>query len=167
MRVKNYMFKNVCTANPGMTIAEAVKFMVDKKTNSLIVVDGECKPIGVISSYTLAKAIVPAYLSQDPLFSQFGSEGTFDKYASQLKDKKISEIMNTNFHVLTEDDTMIEATSYSIADSRRTLPVVEKSSGKLIGAITRTCVKNALYNVIYKDSPIDPEKDGCKFCKKV
>jgi CBS-domain-containing membrane protein len=138
--------------------------MVDKKTNSLIVVDKDNKPVGVLSSFTLAKTIVPTYLSADPMFSQYGAEGTFDKYANKIKDLKISEIMHKNFHALSEDDTMIEASSYSIADERRTLPVVNKE-GILIGAISRTSVKNALYNVIYKDDPIDPHEDACKFCK--
>lgn len=164
MLVKDYMFQNVCTADSDMTIAEAVKFMVEKKTNSLIVVDENRKPVGVLSSFTLAKTVVPTYLSSDPIFSQYGAEGTFDKYANKIKELKISEIMHKDFHSLSEDDTMIEATSYSIADERRTLPVVNKE-GVLIGAISRTSVKNALYNVIYKDDQIDPHQDGCKFCK--
>lgn len=164
MFVRDYMFKNVCTVNPDMTIAEAVKFMVEKKTNSVIVVDGKNRPIGILSSYTLARAVVPAYLSNDPIFSQFGAEGTFDKYAEKIKDRKIKEIMHTNFHALTEDDAMIEATSYSIGDERRTLPVVDKENGQVIGAITRTCIKNALYNAIYRNEPLDPKKDGHKFC---
>ena len=164
MLVKNYMFKNVCTVTKDMTVAEVVKFMVEKKTNSLIVVDEEMKPVGTLSSYTLARTIVPPYLKGDPLFSSFGAEGTFDRYAEKIKDLKIEEIMHKNFHALTDDDTMIEATSYAISDDRRTLPVVDKKTGKLVGAISRTCIKNALYNVIHKDNQIDPEKDGCKYC---
>lgn len=167
MFVKDYMFKNVCTVKPKMTVAEVVKFMIEKKTNSLIVVDEDNKPVGTLSSYTLAQTIVPPYLKGDPIFSNFGAEGTFDKYAEKIKDMAIKEIMHTNFHALTEDDTMIEATSYAINDERRTLPVIDKETGKLVGAISRTCIKNALYNVIHKDSPIDPKKDGCKFCNKV
>ena len=64
------MFKNVCTVGPDMTIAEAVRFMVEKKTNSLVVVDEDRKPIGTLSSYTLAKAVVPPYLSGNPTFSR-------------------------------------------------------------------------------------------------
>lgn len=161
------MFKNVCTVTEDMTIAEVVNFMVEKKTNSLIVVDGANKPIGTLSSYTLAKTIVPSYLKGDPIFSQFGAEGTFDRYADKIKELRIKDVMHTNFHALVEDDTMIEATSYAISDERRTLPVVDKETGVLVGAISRTCIKNALYNAIHKDKQIDPKKDGCKFCKKV
>ena len=160
MWVKDYMFTEVCTVSPEMTIEEAVKFMVNNKTNSLIVVDGEHKPIGTLSSYTLIKDVVPAYLKDDPMFSQFGAEGTFDKYAKKSKDKKIKDLMHTDFHVISENDAMIEAASYSIAASRRIMPVVDQS-GKLIGAITRTCIKNALHNALYKNSQIDPKNGGC------
>lgn len=154
------MFKNVCVISADITIAEAVKTMVEKRTNSLIVVDENQKPIGTLSSYTLVREVVPAYLKDDPVFSQFGDEGTFEHYADKFKDEKVSKFMHRDFHILTETDTMIEAASYSIKASRRILPVVDKD-GKLIGAITRTCIKNALYNAIFKDNPINPEQNPC------
>lgn len=159
------MFNQVCTVGPEMTIAEAVKFMVEKKTNSVIVVDGEYKPIGTFSSYTLIREVVPEYLKGDPMFSQFGREGTFDKYAEKVKDKKIGEIMHTDFHILSDSDAMIEAASYSIKSSRRILPVAD-STGKLVGAITRTCIKNALHNVLFKGQRINPENGGYCDCAK-
>ena len=139
--------------------------MVDERTNSLIVIDHESKPIGTLSSYTLVREVVPAYLKDDPMFSQFGKEGTFDKYAEKMKDKKVKDLMHTDFHVLSEDDAMIEAASYSIKASRRILPVVDKD-GKLVGATTRTCIKNALYNALYKDSMIEPKNGGCGDCSE-
>lgn len=165
MWVKDYMFTQVCTASPDETIAEAIKKMIENKTNSLIVVDKDRKPIGTLSSYTLIRDIVPAYLKDDPIFSQYGAEGTFDKYAEKYKDHKIGDLMHTDFHILSEKDAMIEAASYSIEAARRILPVVNKE-GKLIGAITRTCIKNALYNAIYKDNPINPTEGlGCPHCE--
>jgi predicted transcriptional regulator len=160
MWVKDYMFSDVKTITSDKSIGETVKHMVDNKTNSLIVVDEENKPVGIISSYTLVREVVPAYLKNDPIFSQYGAEGTFDKYADKVKDKPISEIMHTDYHILKKDDAMIEAASYAIEVSRRILPVVD-DDGKLIGAITRTCIKNALYNALYKDCQIDPKNGGC------
>lgn len=153
------MFKQVCTAGPDMTIREAVKLMVEKKTNSLIVVDEEDKPIGTISSHTLIKGVVPEHLQGDPMFSQFGREGTFDRYAEKTQNRKISELMHTDIHTLKEDDAMIEAASYSVKSNRRLWAVVDKD-GKLIGAITRTCIKNALYNILHKNQSINPENGG-------
>ena len=166
MWVKNYMFtKNLHTISPDNTVREAVKKMVENKSNSLIVTDENKKPIGILSSYLLVKAVVPAYLKDDPTYSQYGAEGTFDRYGDIIKDKKVSEVMHEKIHTLSEDDAMIEAASYSIEAERRILPVVN-SEGALIGAVTRTCLKNALYNSLYKEKQINPENGGACGCGK-
>jgi predicted transcriptional regulator len=163
MWVKDYMFKTVNTISPECTLKEAVCMMVKRRTNSLVVVDEDGKPIGTVSSYTLVKEVVPAYLQGDPVFSNFGAEGTFDKYAEKVQGKKIKDVMHKEIHVLDEKDAMIEAASYSIHADRRLLPVANKE-GKLIGVITRTCIKNALYNVLFKDDPLDPKDGGLCDC---
>ena len=76
-----------------------------------------------------------------------------------MKDKQVKDLMHTDFHILKEGDAMIEAASYSIKASRRILPVVDKN-GELVGATTRTCIKNALHNAIYKDSQISAKNGG-------
>lgn len=107
------MFCDVHTIEPEATVKEAVKKMVENKTNSMIVVDADKKPIGVLSSYTLIGKVVPAYLKDDPIYSNFGAEGTFDKYAEKLQDEKVENVMNKETHVLSSDDAMIEAASHS------------------------------------------------------
>jgi len=159
MWVKDYMFSQVHTVKPDTSIFDAVNKMVKERTNSLIVVDEEEKPIGVLSSYTLTRAVVPAYLKDDPVFSNFGAEGTFDKYAEKIKCDVVKTYMHSDIHVLSVDDAMIEAAAYAIDAGRRILPVAD-DEGKLIGAITRTCIKNALYNALHKDCKIDPTNGG-------
>lgn len=141
------------------TFPEVVKQMVDKKTNSIVVVDENEKAIGLISSQTLIKRVVPSYLEEDPTNSMFGAEGTFDKYADKLKKLKAKDFMETDFHTLSEDDAMIEAATYALKGKQRFMPVVD-TDGKLIGAITRTCIKNALYNVFFKNDQIDPKDNN-------
>lgn len=148
MWVKNYMCNWVNTISPDKNLSDAVAQMVEKKTNSLIVVDADNKPVGIISSYSLIQTVVPEYLKEDPLYSQFGAEGTFDKYVVENKEKKVEEIMTRNFHALSVEDAMIEAASFSTEGVIRILPVVD-AEGKLVGAITRTCIKNALYDAIF------------------
>lgn len=155
MWVKDFMIRGVCTIHPEATVAEAVKIMVENKTNSLVVVDEHDHPVGLLSSYTLIKAAVPSYLQDDPIFANYGAEGTLDRYAEKIKGKEIAEMMYKEFHILKEEDAMIEAAAYAIGADRRILPVVD-ASGRLIGAITRTSIKNALYQAIHKDRPIDP-----------
>jgi len=155
------MCKWVNTITPEKTVADAVKQMVDNKTNSMIVVDEEEKPVGIVSSHLLIKAVVPEYLKDDPTYSKYGAEGTFDKYGEKAKDIKIKEIMTNGFHKLSADDAMIEAAAYASKGVRRIIPVVN-DEGKLVGAITRTCIKNALHNVIFPGEKVDPQdnRDG-------
>jgi len=151
MRVKDYMLSDFCTISVHSTIAKALKRMVEEKTNSLVVVDDESRPVGTLSSYTLVRNVVPPYLGNDPTYSQFGKESVFEKYAEKIKDKKVLELMHPDFHILSENDSMIEAATYSVMAERRISPVVD-DKGELIGIITRTCIKNALFSTIFKDS---------------
>ena len=150
MKIRDYMFKDFYTINPDKTLADAVKKMVEKKSNSLIVVNEENKPLGLISSYCIIKAIIPSYLKEDARPSIYDAEGTFDRYAHNSKDKKIKDIMYKEFHTLTDDDTMIEAATYSLKGARRIFPVVNKETEKLVGAVTRTSIKNALHDIYFK-----------------
>jgi predicted transcriptional regulator len=159
MQVKDYMLTDFNTISPMSNIAKAVRRMVEKKTNSLVVVDDENRPVGTLSSYTLVRHIVPAYLKDDPMFSQYGREEVFVKYAERMKDKKVMELMHPDFHALSADDSMIEAASNSVMAERRISPVVD-ADGRLIGVITRTCIKNALFNSIYPEEQIDPKNGG-------
>ncbi len=159
MIVKNYMCDWVNTISQEKTFPEVVKQMVEKKTNSIVVVDKNEKPVGMISSRTLIKQVVPSYLEEDPTNSMFGAEGTFDRYADKLKNLKLKDFMDTDFHTLSEDDAMIEAATYALKGRQRFMPVLNKEE-KLVGAITRTCIKNALHNVFFKDNQVNPKDNG-------
>jgi len=148
MFIKDYMYKDVHTTSPDTTVAEALLYMSQNKTNSLIVVDEQHKPIGIISSQILIRAAVPEYLRDDPMYSQFNAEGALEENVNKIKDKKLKELMYTEFHKLSLEDAIIEAASYSVDSYRRILPVVDEQ-GVLTGAITRTCIKNAMYDALY------------------
>lgn len=165
MWVKDYMCKWVNTIEPEKTVEEAVKKMVEQKTNGMIVVDKKGSPVGIISSLKLIREVVPAYM-RDASYSKFGAEGTFDRYAEKIKKKKVKDVMITDFHSLSEKDAMIEAAAYAAVNRLRMIPIVDKEGedGKLIGVITRTCIKNALYNAIFKNEQIDPHTNNNRGC---
>lgn len=150
MWVKDYMNKKLNTITKDKTLAEAVKQMVEQEVNSLIVVE-ENKPVGLVTSQILIQTIMPEYLNADMNAAQFEAEGVFDRYADRNREKKVSDFMYTDFHIISEKDTMIEAAAFLAKGERRTLPVVD-NGGILVGVITRTCVKVALYDVLYKET---------------
>jgi predicted transcriptional regulator len=158
MFVKDYMCDWVNSISEKATFPEVVKKMVEEKTNSIVIINKEGKPSGLVSSQTLIKQVVPSYLGDNPTNSMFGAEGTFDKYALKAKKLKVKDFMETDFHSLSIDDAMIEAAAYSLKGKQRFMPVIN-NEGELVGAITRTCIKNALYNVFFKDNQIDPKNN--------
>lgn len=151
MLVKDYMYNNFHTATADETVSIALKRMVEEKTNSLIVVDEQFRPIGIISSQIIIKEAVPAYLKDDPTYSQYGPEDMLNQCVKQIADKPIHEFMYKEFHSLDEKDSIIEAATYSIDAYRRVLPVVDDMTGRLVGAVTRTVIKNALYEALFPD----------------
>lgn len=159
MWVKDYMCDWVNTIHQEKELADAVKQMVEQKTNSIVVIDDEKKPVGLVSTRLLIKQVVPEYLKDDPTYSMYGAEGTFDRYAEKAKNKKLEDFMIKEFHTLSENDAMIEAAAYAVKGAMRFMLVVNKE-GVLTGAITRTCIKNALHNTLFKDDQIDPKKNN-------
>ena len=152
MKVSDYMCGNIHTITKDRTLADAIKQMVEDKSNSLIVVDESNKPIGLFSSRTIIRAIVPDYLQRDIKSSIYGAEGTLDEYTSNAREMKVEELMYKDFHSLTSDDAMIEAAAYMLKGSRRIIPVVDKESGEVVGSVTRTCLKNALYDILFNNN---------------
>ena len=149
MFVKDYMLDNVCTISPDSTVYDALQIMVDKKTNGLVVVDNTTKEIaGTVSSFTIAKAIIPDFLKDDPNNSIYEAEGVFDEYAKKASSVKIEEVMCKDVHILTDDDAMIEAAAFSTHADQRLMPVVKKGTNQIVGIVTRTSIKNAYYQAI-------------------
>lgn len=160
MLVKDYMYTVTHTATADISVAQALQLMTENKTNSLIVIDTTKKPIGIISSQILIKAAVPEYLKDDPVYSQYGTEEILSESVATIKDKPISEFMYTEIHCLSPNDAIVEAASYSLDSYRRALPVTDDETGELIGTVTRTCLKNALYNAVFPESQINPQNGG-------
>ena len=150
MIVKDYMQTDSPVITKDKTLAESVKQMVDQKTNGMIVVESleNKKPIGMISSRRIIMAVVPDYLEDDPNISSFESEGQLDSFITKFKDMKVEEFMCKVDFLLSPNDTMIKAATFSTKATVRTIPVVDEN-GILLGSITRTAIKNAIHDSLY------------------
>lgn len=147
MKVKDCMNQQVFTIKIEQTLAEAINLMVKNKTNSLIVVDNSNQPIGIVSSCILIQAIIPEPMRDNESVSQFSSEGVLGKYVKDAANKIVLDIMSKDFHCLSPDDAMMEAATYMAKDGRRILPVVDQDK-KLVGAVTRTHIKDFFYQAL-------------------
>ena len=149
MLVKNYMLRQVHKVSPSDTVAYALEVMISKKTNGLIVIDEiSSEIVWTVSSLSLAKTIIPDFLKKDPHNSIYEVEWSFDEYIRKSASLKVKDVMYKDFHLLTEEDAMIQAAAFSTHWDQRIMPVVKKWTKKIIWVITRTSVKNACYDVI-------------------
>ena len=159
MIVKEYMITSPATITKEKTLAEAVTKMAQEKTNSLIVVDEDTKPVGMVSSRSIIRAVLPDYLEDDPNISVFEREGQLDHFSRKVKDLKVEEFMRKIEYKIGPDDSMVRAAAFSTLASVRTLPVVDGEK-KLIGSITRTSIKNAIYNSITSNKEEEGQIDN-------
>ena len=148
MLVQDHIRRNPITIQHDKTFREALEIMVSKKTNGLIVVDENNRPVGTIDSFNLIKAMVPSYLHADPGLAKFEPEDVFYKAVSQSLNKTVSDMMEELHGVVVhEDDPMIMAATLASKNNFRYVPVVSES-GELEGLVSRTDIKRAMAELL-------------------
>ncbi|MCP3919775.1 MAG: CBS domain-containing protein [bacterium] len=114
----------VLTATPETTIREAARRMRDDHIGCLLVVDGDEKPVGLVTDRDLALRALGA--SKDP-------------------EAPVSECMSKNVRTLTATSSIPEATRLMRRHLIRRLPIVDESD-KLVGILTADDLTQHLVN---------------------
>ncbi|MFH1426728.1 MAG: CBS domain-containing protein [Candidatus Kerfeldbacteria bacterium] len=154
MLVSEHIRRNVYTISPSADFREALEAMIEHKTNGLIVVDKDNKPLGAIDSFMLIKNMVPSYLLENPDLARFEPDGVFYKALSKSLHKKVKDMMvDLNGISVKEDDRMIIAAALASKHDFRYIPVVDEK-GELAGLVSRTDIKRAMASLVsIKDDP--------------
>jgi len=121
--------------------------MFKLRRNGLVVVDSKKKVIGMLSSLSLIKWIVPDYLEEDKNLAAFEASDVFAKRIKEVQHNRITKFMNHDFHTVKATDSLMEAAALMSEWNTRHLPVVD-DKGILIGYITRTDIKHAMGKVL-------------------
>jgi CBS domain-containing protein len=114
MGIMEYCSKHVITASENLTVLDAAKEMRNKNVGSIVVIDFEKKPIGMVSDRDIVVKVTAQ--GKDPT-------STF------LKD-----VMSKQTVVLRQDQGVFEATKLMSEKGIRRIPVVD-SNGKLEGIV--------------------------------
>lgn len=125
---------------PEETLRDAVRIMKEKKTNGLIVLDGNRRVVGILSSWDVIQVIVPDYLEEDRHLAAFESGDTFAMRIAELADIPVSTFMTTPVQTVNPDDSLMQAATILSESHIRQLPVVQKD-GELVGYLNRTDMK--------------------------
>ncbi len=114
MSIGEFSTKDVVTALGGETVFDAAKLMLDKSVGSIVVVDLDKKPIGIVTDRDIAVKVVAQ--GKDPKFTL------------------LKEIMSKDTVVLSQDRGFFETTKIMSETGIRRIPVVDHD-GKLTGII--------------------------------
>lgn len=127
----------------GLDFRAVIKKMIDEKTNSLVVVNADGKCIGLVTSKTLLKKVVPDYLKKDNIAAHFASEEMFREEVQRVAQTPISDFMITNVTTITKNYTLMQAAVKALSSGYVRIPVIDEE-GKPIGIVTRTELKNVI-----------------------
>lgn len=148
MLIKDHIRRHVFTIHEGADFREALEAMIGHKTNGLIVVDDDGRPVGIIDSFLLINQIIPPYLHDDPMLATFEPEGVFYKEVSEHLHDKIKDIMKDLKGVeVKEEDPIILAATLASKHDFRYIPVVDDDH-HLLGLVSRTDIKRAMAELL-------------------
>ena len=146
-KIKDYMQTEVTTIRSSAKFIDAVDIMMKKHRNGLVVLDRKNKVVGMLSSLHLIKHIVPDYLEDDKHLAAFEAGDIFIKRTKEVHNDPVKLFMNTDFHPVNAEDSLMEAATLMSEFNVRHLPVVD-SNGLLVGYITRTDIKKAIGKIL-------------------
>jgi CBS domain-containing protein len=143
MLVKDIYNKNSFSISDDFTVKQAVKTMVEKHFNGVLVSNEKGKLIGVLSMQDIIGAIVPVEMQEHANLAQaLYRPGFFKEQADEIADKKVISFMRKTYFTVTRDTSIIEIAADFLHNDLYIVPVVE--NGELLGVVTRSELKKAL-----------------------
>ena len=144
MLAKDFMTKEVITANEDTTVKEAAEIMYKNNISCLPVINESNKLVGLITeSDFVGKSIdVPhAMASIKKILGETFYNQDIESVYAKSKKHTLKEVMSKNLHTVSPDHTLSEVVNYMIEKNYKRMPVLE--DGKLVGIITRKDILHA------------------------
>jgi len=141
MQVKHYMVRSVATVRDRDTMGEALATMVKHRRQALLVVDENETYVGEITSFTLARLLLPseqdmARATQQPEFETINDVD--DRITPHLS-RHVADFAEDDVPIMYPETPLVEAIKL-LAEGALRLPVVEPETKKLLGAISSLTV---------------------------
>lgn len=142
MEVKDIV-KEAVTISEGATFSDALKLMVSRKTNTLLVTNENGELTGEVSVSDLLDAIVPDYLDGDSIAANFATEDMFEQAVKDTEEKQIQFFMSQDYSTIEISDGLMSVAATAIAHQRARIPVVD-ADGRPVGIISRQGLKHII-----------------------
>jgi CBS domain-containing protein len=160
MEIRN-LAKEAVIVGEDTTFRKAISLMIEKETNTLLVVNEDGQLTGEVTVSDLLNGTVPDYLEPDLVLEELSTEEGFGKAVEAAGDKAVRDFMTTDIEPVHVDDTLLTITSTAIAYNTDQIPVVDHDN-RPIGMISRRSLKHILakYLDIQDNAYSDPENDS-------
>jgi predicted transcriptional regulator len=145
MLIKEIYHKNPVTIPSDSTVKQALKVILDKRINGLIVTkkDDANKVVGVLAIQDIAAATVPRQFRKNlGMAAALYKKGFFHEMCAEIKDVSVTKIMRKNFEWVTLEDHIMAITAEFLRNDLYIVPVIENK--ELVGVVTRSEIKKAL-----------------------
>ena len=144
--------KEAVLISQDASFKDALSKMVQKQTNTLLVIDESGALTGEVSVSDLLDAIVPEYLDGDSIAAKFATEEMFEEAVTDTAEKTVSLFMSTDYDAVKATDGLMTIAATAIAHQRARIPVVD-SDNRPVGIISRQGLKHILATYLgIKDS---------------
>ena len=141
MLCRHYMVRSVPTVADTATLAQALATMVKHHMQDLLVVNADGEFIGEITSFTLARLLLPSEAEGEQTREEAQDETVQDvdnRIAPHLV-RRVADFAERSVNIMHPDTPLSEALKLLASGALR-LPVVEPSTNKLLGAISSLTV---------------------------
>ncbi len=125
------------------TLYDVLKKMIAQKTNSLMVVDGEQKLVGVVNAGSVIARVIPDYLEDDTIAARFATEEMFKEEVNKSREVLVTEFMNEQPNTVKIESSIMEAAIFALSKKQVRVPVVDDEY-KVVGLLTRTEFKQVI-----------------------
>ncbi len=136
---RNIMVSEFRTISPSATVAEAVKAFKEaggpgeRRVFGMVVVDGEGKPIGMLSMYDILLLLRPKHIHIWADMTDIDITGIIDRVCEKARSVKVQDIMTPEVITVSPDTHLFAILDIMIKKHVRRLPVVER--GRTIGIV--------------------------------
>jgi CBS domain-containing protein len=118
---------------------EAAELIAARRLPGVVVVDDAGRPVTVLPGPEVLRFLVPEYVQEDPSLARVFDEGTADRCAARLRERRVGELLppkdeRRELPVVDGDATVVECAAV-MARLRSPLLVVT-DDGHVVGVVT-------------------------------
>ncbi len=125
------------------TFGEALSMMLNNHTNTLLVTNDEGELTGEVGVSDLFDGIIPISFDGDQALAHLENEESFAQTVKEAKETPVFEFMNSDYTVVTPNDSIMDVASVAITHQRARIPVVDHDNHP-VGIISRQGLKQIL-----------------------